>query len=67
MQALFIRRRTYPLAYNKWIRMQVEDWLGFPDLYAALPGILSVTFLQSDELMARASQLRTLLEAWTTP
>lgn len=28
LQALFIARRTHPIAYNKWIREQVEEILG---------------------------------------
>ncbi len=28
LQALFIAHRTYPIAYDKWIREQVEDILG---------------------------------------
>ena len=31
LQALFLARRTYPLAYNKWIREQVTEWLSLPD------------------------------------
>jgi hypothetical protein len=65
LQALFIARRVYPLAYNKWIRMQVEEWLGLPEVYAALPGLISVSNLQSRELVDKASALRTLLDRWT--
>lgn len=35
MQALFIARRTYPIAYDKWIREQVVDILG---LRSSTPG-----------------------------
>jgi hypothetical protein len=31
--ALQFSRRTYPIAYNRWIREQVADNLGLPDLY----------------------------------
>ncbi len=65
LQALFIARRVYPLAYNKWIRMQVEDWLGLPELYTALPRIISVPDIQSAELVDKASDLRALLNHWT--
>lgn len=65
LQALFIARRTYPIAYNKWIREQVEHWLNLPDLYAQLPAILSVSQLESDELTQKAGDLRVLLEQWT--
>jgi len=64
LQALFIARRVYPLAYNKWIRMQVEEWLGLPELYSALPPLISVGNIESGELVDRASHLKDLLERW---
>jgi hypothetical protein len=67
LQALFVARRTYPLAYNKWIREQVADKLGLPKLYEELAPILSVRDLESCELSEKAHALRTLLERWTSP
>jgi len=67
LQALFVARRTYPLAYNKWIHEQVADWLGLPKLYEELPLILSVRNIESPELGEKAGALRTLLERWTCP
>ena len=64
LQALFLARRTYPLAYNKWIREQVAEWLSLPGLYAELPPILSVRNIGSPELGEKADALRTLLERW---
>ena len=64
LQALFIKRRTYPLAYNKWIREQVEGWLGLPEVYRELPTILSVRNIESSELCEKANSLRALLERW---
>jgi predicted nucleotidyltransferase len=65
LQALFVARRTYPLAYNKWIREQVADWLALPKLYEALPPILSVQDIEGPELGEKADALRNLLEHWT--
>ena len=67
LQALFVARRTYPLAYNKWIHEQVADWLGLTKLYEELPPILSVRNIGSPELGEKADALRTLLERWTCP
>jgi predicted nucleotidyltransferase len=64
LQALFISRRAYPLAYNKWIREQVETRLGLPELYARLPAILEVGRLESRDAARNAEALRDLLEAW---
>jgi hypothetical protein len=65
LQALFIARRVYPIAYNKWIREQVAGWLGLPDLYDQLPGILALPALEPDALNDHAQRLGALLEIWT--
>jgi hypothetical protein len=62
LQTLFIARRVYPLAYNKWIRMQVAEWLALPDLYSALPGVISVSKIEGKELVDKANILKELLE-----
>src|SRR5204863_9755074 len=62
LQALLIERRTYPLAYNKWIREQIDEWLQLPDLYPVLTAILSVHDIQGAELISHAAILRTLAE-----
>jgi predicted nucleotidyltransferase len=67
LQALFIARRVYPIAYDKWIHEQVDGWLGLPQLYVQLPAILEVHQLESDELCDRARELLDLLERWARP
>jgi len=67
LQALFIAHRAYPLAYNKWIREQVEDWLGLAALYAELPYALELARLQPEDLIEKAAYLRRLLETWVIP
>jgi predicted nucleotidyltransferase len=65
LQALFISRRTYPLAYNKWIHQQVVDWLKLPELYPQLPPLLSITQFESNELIEKARDLQNLVERYT--
>jgi len=67
LQALFIARRVYPIAYNKWIREQVEGWLGLAALYSELPSVLAVTQLRRDELIEKAEHVRRLLATWASP
>jgi hypothetical protein len=67
LQALFVARRTYPLAYNKWIHEQVSEWLSLPELYKELPPILSIREIESAELGEKSKALRILLEHWTCP
>jgi hypothetical protein len=66
LQALCIAHRTYPVAYNKWIRELVEDKLGLPELYPQLPPLLEIHRLESDTLVYKAERLSELLEQWTT-
>ena len=66
LQAVFVARRTYPLAYNKWIREQVTEWLSLPDLYQELPQILSVRSIESDEIGQKAHVLGVLLDRWAS-
>jgi predicted nucleotidyltransferase len=60
LQLLFITRKTYPIAYNKWIKWQVETVLALPDLYRKLPFILAVSNLESDEVCAKSQLLKQL-------
>lgn len=62
MQALFIARRTYPIAYDKWIREQVVDILGLPELYPQLTRLFEVGRLESHELAGKAQDLGELLD-----
>jgi predicted nucleotidyltransferase len=64
LQALFISKKVYPLAYNKWIRMQVEEWLGLPELYKELPPLISVSDITSEELLDKSARLRELVNIW---
>jgi hypothetical protein len=64
LQALFIARKVYPLAYNKWIQMQVEEWLGLSKLYKELPQVISVSNIEGQEIIQSSEKLRRLLEHW---
>jgi hypothetical protein len=61
LQTLFIASKTYPIAYNKWIKEQVTKWLNKPDLYPKLPPILSINNIESNEIKDKANDLRRLL------
>lgn len=60
LQGLFISQRRYPIAYNKWIREQVEEILRMPELYRQLPPLLEIQNFESHELVERARRLREL-------
>lgn len=64
LQALFIARRAYPIAYNKWIREQVEEILGMPELYAQLTHLFEIRHFESREIADKAQELEQLLEEY---
>jgi predicted nucleotidyltransferase len=65
LQAIFIANKTYPIAYNKWIKEQVVNYLKMPDLYPRLSPILSVKNIESREMNDKAKMLRRLLSELT--
>jgi hypothetical protein len=62
--AVHVSRRTYPIAYDKWIREQVVDNLGLPELYRRLPPLFEIARLESRELERKAADLRELAHAY---
>ena len=46
LQALFISKSTYPIAYNKWLQEQL-DLIGMDDLYEPLLSVLAINDLTS--------------------
>jgi predicted nucleotidyltransferase len=50
LQVLFIAHKTYPIAYNKWIKEQIVILLNRPELYPKLSPILSITNIESQEI-----------------
>ncbi len=61
LQLLFISRRVYPIAYDKWIRQQIVDILGLPELYDELTDLIALDRLEAATLNDRADRLRGLL------
>jgi hypothetical protein len=64
LQALFIARRTYPIAYNKWTREQVEEILGLPELYTQLTRLFEIKQFESSEIADKAKEVEQLLEKY---
>ena len=65
LQALFIANKTYPIAYNKWIKEQVVKWLNKPDLYPNFHRFCQSVILKADEINDKAKDLRMLLDDLT--
>jgi hypothetical protein len=61
---LHVARRTYPIAYNKWIREQVAGNLGLPDLYERLPRLFELDCFESRALEEKAVALAALVDEY---
>lgn len=66
LQALFIAHRTYPIAYDKWIREQVEEILGLPTLYQKLVKLFEIASFESQDIAAKAENLAYLLDKYAS-
>lgn len=64
LQALFIARRTYPIAYDKWIQEQIVEILGLPELYEQLIGLFEIRNFESREILDKANILRDVLDKY---
>ena len=60
LQALFISRRIYPVAYDKWIREQIEDILDMPELYRQFVRLLEIPNFESHEIARKGEKLERL-------
>ncbi len=65
LQALFIARRIYPIAYDKWVHEQLVEILGEPGIYEQLAGILSLAPFTPETLVSAARRLEALLDKHT--
>jgi predicted nucleotidyltransferase len=66
LQALFIARRTYPIAYNKWIHEQIVEILRLPELYEQLIHLFEIKQFESHEIADKAKEVEQLLEKYTS-
>jgi len=64
MQAIFIKKRIYPISYNKWIKEQFVDILKMPSLYRQLVKMLEIRKLESNELIKKSQTLRKLAKKY---
>ena len=60
LQGLFISRRVYPIAYDKWVREQVVEILGEQEIYRQLVQLFEIRCFESRELIDKAEVLRRL-------
>jgi predicted nucleotidyltransferase len=66
LQALFIARRTYPIAYNKWIHEQVVEILGLPELYEQITHLFEIKNFESAEIADKGRKVEEMLEKYAS-
>jgi len=64
LQALFIARRTYPIAYNKWIHEQLVEILELPELYEQITTLFEIKKFESTEIADKAREVEELLNKY---
>jgi predicted nucleotidyltransferase len=62
MQALFIKNKVYPIAYDKWVKDQYYEILKRPDLYKKIVDIISIKKFESNEINIKSKKLMRLIE-----
>jgi len=64
LQALFIKNKKYPIAYDKWIKEQLIEILHKPELYKEFVALYEIKKLESNELVLKASKLKKLAKKY---
>ncbi len=64
MQALFIKKRIYPISYDKWVKEQFVEILKMPKVYKKIVNIIQIKKLESGEIARKAKILKKLVEIY---
>jgi predicted nucleotidyltransferase len=64
LQALFISKRIYPIAYDKWIKEQLCELLKMQDVYNELVQMMEYKKFESTEHKDKAEKLKMLLSQY---
>ena len=64
LQALFIKNKIYPIAYDKWIKEQLVEILKKPELYQEFVTLYEIKNLESIELIEKADKLKNLINKY---
>lgn len=58
LQALFIARKIYPIAYNKWIKEQLEEVLHIPELYPEMVKLFQFDTFEGQEIAQKGYTIK---------
>lgn len=64
LQALFITKRIYPIAYDKWIKEQLVEILNLKELYNTIVNLLEISPYESEEIKKKAQVVESLIKKY---
>lgn len=64
LQALFISKRKYPLDYDKWVKYELEEILGMPEVYKKLVPLYELKKFESNEMVRKGENLKELFHTY---
>jgi len=64
MQALFIKKKIYPISYTKWVKEQFVEILKMPELYKKIVNIIQIKKFESNETARKAKSLKKLVKKY---
>lgn len=62
LQALFISKSIYPIAYDKWVREQIAEILELPELYSRLPKLFEIEHFEGETIANKGNELACILK-----
>lgn len=64
LQALFISRKIYPIAYDKWVKKQLVEILNLSKLHEEFVALYELNKLESTELIEKGQKLSNLINLY---
>ena len=64
LQALFISKKIYPIAYDKWIKEQLVDILKNESLYKRVVKLFAIDNIESDILKKKRQDLKKIISGY---
>jgi len=62
IQYLFIKKRTYPADYRKWLEYQFEEILKMPEIYQKIQNLIALKKLDKPSLTEKLHELRNIYD-----
>jgi predicted nucleotidyltransferase len=64
LQALFIYLKKYPICYEKWIKEQIVDILGLPELYTDIVNLFEIKVFKNNKMIENKNKIFFLIKKY---